>query len=167
MIPAPSKSRSTATLHTIERVPLSCNRFTIERIVSNWDTPYIEGRLRSLIASAGYRGQVEITFPMTHCKVIIHSPDKVNRFFTNMTNLFTGTKRYAPVKVVWPYASAPPDSGDRTFAVQSEERWWNDWKDAIRFALLTKRRGWVTMEDQLELLMAPGNMVAAPAEWGS
>jgi hypothetical protein len=141
---------------------LSQNRFTLERIVSNWDTPYLEGRLHSLIASTGYRGQVEITFPMTHSQVVIHSPDKVNRLFTNMTHLFTGTKKYATVKAVWPYASAPPDAADRAFAVQSEEGWWNEWKDAVRYAVLTRRNGWVTTEDQLEILMG---LAVAPALW--
>ena len=79
-----------------------------------------------------------------------------------MTHLFTGTKKYATVKAVWPYASAPLDAGDRAFAVQSEEGWWNEWKDAVRYAVLTRRNGWVTMEDQLEVLM--GSAVA-PAQW--
>jgi hypothetical protein len=141
---------------------LSQNRFTLERNISNWDTPYLEGRLHSLIASTGYRGQVEITFPMTHSQVVIHSPDKVNRLFTNVTHLFTGTKKYATLKAIWPYASAPPGVGDRAFAVQSEESWWNEWKDAIKYAVLTKRKGWVTVEDQLEILM--GSAVAL-AQW--
>ena len=137
-------------------------RFTLERIVSNWDTAYIEGRLHSLIGSIGYRGQVEITFPIAHSQVVIHSPDKVNRLFTNMTHLFTGTKKYATVKAVWPYASVPPHEEGRVCAVQSEESWWNEWKDAVRFAVLTRRKGWVTVEDQLEILM--GSAVA-PAQW--
>lgn len=145
---------------------LNKDRFTLERVVTNWDTHYLESRLHSLIASTAYRGQVEITFPMTHSKVIVHSPDKVNRLFTNMTHLFTGTKKYAVVKAVWPYASVPPDAGDRQFAVQSEERWWNDWKDAIRHAILSRRQGWVTIEDRLEFLMAPMKDVVRPAEWG-
>lgn len=70
---------------------------------------------------------------------------------------------------MWPYADVGVDhrlhgeggsSGGgggngvaRKFAVQSEDDWWRDWKDAIRVALLAKRRGWVTVEDRLEGLM--------------
>jgi hypothetical protein len=83
-----------------------------------------------------------------------------------MTHLFTGTKKYAVVKAVWPYASVPPDTAGRAFAVQSEERWWADWKDAIRHAILSRRQGWVTVEDRLEFLMAPAKDPGRPMEWG-
>ncbi len=142
-------------------------RFTLERVVTNWDKAYLEGRIHSLVASTAYRGQVEVTFPVTHSKVVVHSPDKVNRLFTNVTNLFTGTKKYAAVKAVWPYASVPPEAGDRIFAVQSEEAWWNDWKDAIRHAVLSRRQGWVTVEDRLDFLMAPARDVGRPEPWGT
>ncbi len=47
----------------------------------------------------------------------------------------------------------------------SEETWWVAWRDAIRFAVLGRRKGWVTVEDQLEFLMNPqaGRVVR---EWG-
>jgi hypothetical protein len=145
----------------------SIKQFTLERVVSNLDTQYLEGRLHSLIASVSYRGNAEISFPLTHNKVVVHSPDKVNRLFTNMTHLFTGTKKCEVVKAVWPFASAPPDApaAERRFAVMSEEQWWGEWKDAIRGAMLNKRKGWVTVEDQIELLMAPRE-TKKPAEWG-
>lgn len=145
---------------------LTIIRFTLERTVANWDTSYIEGRLHSLIAGTSYRGRVVITFPMTHCKVVIHSPDRVNRLWTNMTSLFTGVKRYEVCKVVWPYASVPPGTADRKYAVQSEELWWRDWQDAIRHAVLGRRRGWVTVEDRLEFLMAPKRDALVAREWG-
>jgi hypothetical protein len=148
-------------------VLLTQNRFTVERTVANWDTEYLEGRLRALIASTGYRNQVTITFPMTHTKVVVQSPDKVNRLFTNVQSLFTGTKRYEVVKIVWPYASVPPGEDDRKFAVQSEESWWNDWKDAIRHAILSGRKGWVTVEDRLEFLMAPDKDKGKVKNWDS
>ena len=61
---------------------------------------------------------------------------------------------------MWPYATLAPgaeqDGGEsRVCAVQSEEAWWNDWKDAIRDAALAKRQGWVTTKDLMERAMAP------------
>jgi hypothetical protein len=130
-------------------------RFTLERVVTNWDTSYLEGRIRSLVASLDYQGLVEIRFPITHNTVVVHSPNKVNQLFTKIAQLLSGTKKYAVIKAVWPYASVPPGAADRKFAVQSEEAWWNDWKDAIRAAILSGRKGWVTVEDRLEFLMKP------------
>jgi hypothetical protein len=138
----------------------------MERTVANWDTSYIEGRLHSLLASTAYRGRVQITFPMTHCKVVIRSPDRVNRLWTNVTSLFSGTKRYAVVKSIWPYASVPPGNSDRKFAVQSEEAWFKEWEDAIRRAVLLRRKGWVTVEDRLEFLMGGNRDRLVVSEWG-
>lgn len=39
--------------------------------------------------------------------------------------------------------------------VQSEEEWFEDWKDAILYAVQMKKSGWVTVEDRLEGLMEP------------
>jgi hypothetical protein len=131
------------------------NRFALERIVTNWDTSYLEGRLLSLISSTSYRGHVKISFPLTHSRVVVHSPDKVNRFFSNVAKVFTGTKKYEVIKSVWPYADVARGEQGRRCAVQEEEVWFADWKDAIRHAVIGKRKGWVTVEDRLEFLMEP------------
>jgi hypothetical protein len=142
--------------------------FALERSVINWDTSYLEGRLLSLISSTGYLGHATITFPITHNRVVIHSPDKVNRFFSTVTMVFTGTKKYEIVKSIWPYADIPRGEYGRRCTVQEEETWFLNWKDSIRHALLAKRKGWVTIEDRLDFLMEPiladnGN---SAAEWG-
>ncbi|KAF8851162.1 hypothetical protein BDZ45DRAFT_750912 [Acephala macrosclerotiorum] len=146
----------------------SIKHFALERTVINWDTSYLEGRLLSLVSSTNYRGHVSITFPKTHSRVVIHSPDKVNRFFSNVTKIFTGTKKYEIIKSVWPYADVARGEQGRRCAVQEEEVWFTDWKDAIRHAVLGKRRGWVTAEDRLEFLMEPkfAELGGKPAEWG-
>lgn len=155
--------------YTIHRWALSGTntvRFTIERVVTNWDTEYLEGRLHSLIASTNYRGQVEISFPLTHNKVVLKSSYKQRDILTNLANLFSSTRKYGVVQVVWPYASVKPGVDGRQFAVQSEENWWADWKDAIRGAVLGRRNGWVTVEDQLEVLMNMNRVAGSASEWG-
>lgn len=135
--------------------PSAIKQFVLERTVTNWDTSYLEGRLLSLISSTDYRGSVKITFPLTHSRVVIHSPDKVNRFFSNVAKVFTGTKKYEVVKAVWPYANVARGEAGRRCAVQEEDAWFDSWKDTIRHAVVMKRNGWVTAEDRLELLMEP------------
>lgn len=137
--------------------------FALERTVTNWDTSYLEGRLLSLINSTGYRGHVNISFPLTHSCVVVKGPDKVNRFFSNITKVFTGIRKYEIVKSVWPYADLPRGEEGRRCVVQEEEVWFRDWKDSIRHAILGRRRGWVTVEDRLEFLMEPKK--GQPAAW--
>lgn len=145
------------------------NSFALERTVTNWDTSHLEGRLLSLISSASYRGHVTITFPLTHSRVLIRNPDKVNRFFSNVTKVFTGTKKYEIVKSVWPYADVARGEQGRTCMVQEEEVWFANWKDSIRHAILGRRKGWVTVEDRLEFLMEPRveERAGKPADWGT
>jgi len=137
--------------------------FALERTVTNWDTSYLEGRLLSLINSTGYRGHVNISFPLTHSCVVVKGPDKVNRFFSHITKVFTRTRKYEIVKSVWPYADLPRGEEGRRCVVQEEEAWFRDWKDSIKHSILGRRRGWVTVEDRLEFLMQPKK--GQPAAW--
>lgn len=141
-------------------------QFALDRIVTNWDTSYLEGRLLSLISSTSYKGHVQISFPLTHSRVVVHSPDKVNRFFSNVAKVFTGTKKYEVIKSVWPYADIARGEPGRRCAVQEEEVWFADWRDAIRHAVIGKRKGRVTVEDRLEFLMEPRpEETGKMAEW--
>lgn len=139
--------------------------FALERTVINWDTSYLEGRLLSLVSSTAYRGHVTVSFPMSHHKVMIHSPDIVNHFFSSVTKAFTGTKKYEVLKSVWPYANVARGQEGRKCAVQEEEEWFVAWADTIKYAVIGKRRGWVTVEDRLELLMEP-RRDSKPEDWG-
>jgi len=139
--------------------------FMLERVLTNLDTSYLEGRLLSLVNSTSYKGHVSITFPLTHSRVIIHSPDKVNRFFSNVTKIFSGTKKYEVVKAIWPYADVARGEAGRRCAVQEEDTWFADWRDAIRHAVVMKRKGWVTVEDRLEFLMEPKMDDKKAVEW--
>ncbi|KAL3420105.1 hypothetical protein PVAG01_08604 [Phlyctema vagabunda] len=146
--------------------PAPVRQFVLERNVINWDTSYLHGRLLSLLSNISYPGQITITFPSTHTKVVIRSPDKVNRFFSDVTSFFTGTKRFEVVKSIWPYADVERGEDGRRCAVQSEDVWFDEWKDAIRHAVLMKTIGWVTVEDRLEFLMEPKLRDGKLAEWG-
>ncbi|KAH8686016.1 hypothetical protein BGZ60DRAFT_365784 [Tricladium varicosporioides] len=133
----------------------SIKHFTLDRVVTNWDTSYLEGRLLSLVNSIHYKGQVIVSFPVTHARVLVRSPDKVNKLFSNVTKMFTGVRKYEVVKSVWPYADIPRGEPGRKCAIQEEEMWFNEWKNAIRHAVLMRRKGWVTIEDRVEFLMEP------------
>ncbi|KAH7327858.1 hypothetical protein B0I35DRAFT_415913 [Stachybotrys elegans] len=140
--------------------------FALDRVVVNLDVAWIEGQLRGLVASLNYRGLVDVTFSVTHRRVIVQNPDKVNQFFTTVTSLFTGKNKYEVVKSVWPFATAPSGEPGRRCVVQSEEAWWKDWRDPIRFAISQKRRGWVTVEDRLETLMEGKGHNTQALDWG-
>ena len=141
--------------------------FTLERVVANLDYGWLEGQIRSLVASTGYKGVVTVTFPVTHARVVVQNPDRVNKFLTSVTSLFTGRNRYEVVKAVWPFATHPNGNPDRRCVVQSEQTWWNEWKDPIKYAIATRRQGWVTNEDKLEAIMEGAGKGVSTIDWGS
>ncbi|GAP92804.1 hypothetical protein SAMD00023353_9500130 [Rosellinia necatrix] len=143
----------------------SVKTFTLERVVANLDQNWLEGQIRSLIAAINYKGLVTVQFPVTHARVTIQNPDKVNKFFTSVTTLFSGKAKYEVVKAVWPFANARNGEQGRKCAVQSEKTWWEEWGAPIKYAISQKRQGWITNEDKLECLMeSKGN--AALVDWG-
>lgn len=146
--------------------PSSVKTFTLERVVANFDHSWIEGQIRSLVAATNYKGLVTVQFPVTHAKVTIQNPDKVNKFFTSVAALFTGKARYEVVKAVWPFATAKNGDRGRKCIVQSEKTWWEEWRDPIRYAISQKRTGWVTNEDKLEWIMENKGKGELLVDWG-
>ncbi|KAM3515632.1 hypothetical protein MY11210_000810 [Beauveria gryllotalpidicola] len=146
--------------------PAGIKSFTLERVVANLDVSWIDGQMRSLVASLKYKGNVEITFVVTHSKITVQNPDKVNQFFTSVTSLFAGKNKYEVVKSVWPFASSRSGEPGRKCAVQTEETWWREWRGPIGYAIAQKRQGWVTVEDKLEAVMEGKGSNMAPVDWG-
>ncbi|CAK7263645.1 hypothetical protein SEPCBS119000_000587 [Sporothrix epigloea] len=145
----------------------SVKSFVLERQVANMDIEWLDGQIRSLVAKTGYKGVVQVTFPVLHTRVVVQNPDKVNKFFTSVSTLFTGKSVYEVVKAVWPFATHRSGDPARKFAVQSEEQWWKEWCDPIRYAICTKRTGWVTNEDKLEALMEGVGKGITAVDWGN
>ncbi|KAI0409451.1 hypothetical protein F4802DRAFT_142534 [Xylaria palmicola] len=140
--------------------------FTLERVVANLDHNWIEGQIRSLVAATNYKGVVTVQFPVTHARVMIQNPDKVNKFFTSVTTLFSGKAKYEVVKAVWPFANAKNGDQGRKCIVQSEKTWWEEWRDPIQYAISQKRQGWITNEDKLECIMESKGKGGALVDWG-
>jgi hypothetical protein len=146
--------------------PSAVKSFALDRVVANLDVSWIEGQLRSLVASLNYRGIVDVTFLVTHSRVLVQNPDKVNQFFTSVTTLFSGKTKYEVVKAVWPFATTKNGEPGRQCIVQSEEAWWKEWRDPLRHAISQKRHGWVTVEDKLESLMERKGDKSDMVDWG-
>ncbi|KAJ6444206.1 cation diffusion facilitator 1 [Purpureocillium lavendulum] len=146
--------------------PAAVKYFTLDRVVANLDVAWLEGQLRSLVATLKYRGTVDVTFLVTHSRVLIQNPDKVNQFFTTVASLFSGKNRYEVVRAVWPFATTKNGEPGRKCIVQSEDVWWREWRDPIRYAISQKRQGWVTVEDKLEAVMEGKGNQAEQIDWG-
>ncbi|ROW09780.1 hypothetical protein VMCG_02298 [Cytospora schulzeri] len=145
--------------------------FVLERKVVNLDTEWLEGQIRSLVASTAYKGVVTVTFPITHARVEVQNPDRVNKLFTGLTTLFVGKSTYEVVKAVWPFATCSKEEAAeagvaRRCVVQSEEQWWKEWAQPIKFAIATRRHGWVTNEDKLEAIMEGKGKGVSTVNWG-
>lgn len=135
--------------------PAGVKSFTLKREIINHDTKKLEQLLRSCIAGTQYRGHLSITFPITHKRVVVYSPGKINEW--RMTTwirwvfyvtflwifawpvLFFLTHKYEVVKAVFPYANVPvDDGGDRQCVVMDEVGWYDDWAAAIQRAALAR-----------------------------
>ncbi|OAA56674.1 hypothetical protein SPI_07681 [Niveomyces insectorum RCEF 264] len=147
--------------------PAGIKTFVFERQVANLNREWLEGQIRSLVAATGYQGVVTVTFPVTHARVVVQTPDRVNKFFTSVATLFKGKGTYEVVKAVWPFATHKHGEPGRTCAVQSEEAWWREWRQALRYAISTKRNGYVTNEDRLEVLMEDAGKNIGQVDWGA
>ncbi|KAF3811472.1 hypothetical protein GCG54_00001798, partial [Colletotrichum gloeosporioides] len=135
--------------------PAQVKSFALDRVVANLDTMWIEGQLRALLAATQYKGVLHVSFPVTHAKVVVQNQPKANKFMTSMKKLFSGKHKYEVVQSIWPFATAKSGDEGRRCAVQSEEVWWREWRDPIRYAVSQKRQNgaYVTNEDKLEALM--------------
>ena len=137
--------------------------FTIRRVVVGWDTEYLEGQLRMLLASKiGYTGHVKISFQFTQSVVTVHTPNPPGFLEHASSFIFSGKKkevrRYEAVRSIWMYSrSIQAETGERKRipAVKSEAEWLSLWKQAIRLAVCGKRKGWVSAEDRMEALLMP------------
>ncbi|OHF03375.1 hypothetical protein CORC01_01428 [Colletotrichum orchidophilum] len=148
--------------------PAPIKSFALERVVANLDTLYIEGQIRSLIASTQYKGHINISFPVTHAKVKVNSIEKPSKIYMGMKNLFTSRHKYKVVQSIWPFATAKNGEEGRKCVVQSEEVWWREWRDSIQYAIAQKRGNgaYVTNEDKLEAIMEGKGKGVASIDWG-
>ncbi|KAJ0165637.1 hypothetical protein CTA2_10536 [Colletotrichum tanaceti] len=148
--------------------PAPVKSFALGRVVANMDALYIEGQIRSLIASTQYKGQINISFPVTHANVKIKSAEKPSKLYLGMKNLFSSKHKYEVVQSVWPFASARNGEDGRRCMVQSEEVWWREWRDSIKYAVAQKRQNgaYVTNEDKLEALMEGKGKGVTAIDWG-
>lgn len=136
--------------------PDSERRFTLTRQTTNWNTSFLEGQIRNLVAATGFEGQVTVSFPAQYARVIVQPPRSgIEGFFTTMFSPLMAKKRYEVVGV-WPYASLPPGTeAGRVCAVQTEEDWWEEWKEVLRRAVVKRNHGFVFVDDLLALKMSP------------
>ncbi|KAH8889733.1 hypothetical protein GQ53DRAFT_782873 [Thozetella sp. PMI_491] len=143
--------------------PAGVKSFMLERVVANLDINWLEGQIRSAVAALNYKGHVNVAFPVTHSSVVVQNPGKLTSFFTT---LFSGKNRYEVVKAVWPFATHRNGEPGRKCVVQSEETWWREWRDPIRYAISQKRQGYITNEDKLEAIMEGAGKGVAAVDWG-
>ncbi|RKF55602.1 hypothetical protein GcM3_200048 [Golovinomyces cichoracearum] len=134
--------------------PSRIKSFTFSRKIRNHDKQKLYRLIRTGIVETGYRGQIYITFPATHQKLIVYSPGKINELRT-MTwvrwifylsflwilawpILTIVTSHYKTVVTIFYYAnSALSSDPNRTCKVLSEDQWYQSWKRSIQKAVLS------------------------------
>lgn len=162
-------------------IVLTTTSFRITRTVSGLNTQYLSSTLEALIRSTNYRGHTRITFPTPNRSTEIHSSHRLNilRFNTAVRvlfyitflwlfawpYLFFTTKKWAVVRVDWPY-SRTDDDGVKTYLQVSEETFFARWRKCIEGAVLGKRKGCLTIEDLVafETPLEPFRSGSAPVD---
>ncbi|KAL1960725.1 hypothetical protein VTO42DRAFT_6555 [Malbranchea cinnamomea] len=148
--------------------------FVLTREVANWNTTLLDGRLRTLIASLRYQGRVKISFSSTYAHVVVLCPQNANSpLYSRVLSLVQEPKKYDVVRSVWPYANMPEEDdvdGSRTreCAVQNEREWWEDWKVCIGRAVVSRHKGWLTLDDLIDTAMGVDGMreIKVDRDWG-
>lgn len=135
--------------------PAGVRSFTLQREVRNHNTKKLEQLLRSAIAETKYGGHLHVSFPITHNRLIVYTPGKINQWRTTVwicwvfyltflwvfswPFLFFTTRKYEVMKVAYPYADVPGEqAGERDCAVMSEVEWFNLWQESVKRAALAR-----------------------------
>lgn len=129
--------------------------FSLDKRLVGWDFAVVGDRLRSLVRSTNYRGQIDITFPTPDSRIEIWNDCKTNRWrltrWIELTFYFTflwlfswpwlylRTKRYDTVYVEWAMSRAGPD-GTVNYAAMSEDRWHYLWSRPIFSAIMLREQ---------------------------
>lgn len=130
--------------------------FRLRRVVTGFDDELLKNRIEGLIRSTNYRGHVSITFPVEDKNVDIYTTNFVNKwrlqkwvcwiFYLTFLWIFTwpylyfATKRYAVVRVEWPFSTSDA-YGNKKYTTLSEEQWFERWHVAIRRLVLDRFEG--------------------------
>jgi hypothetical protein len=129
--------------------------FRIRKEVVGMDETYLKNRIDGIIRSTGYRGRLNITFPVENRNIDIYTTNKINEwrlkkwicwiFYLTFLWIFTwpylffATKRYAVVKAEWLFSTE--ENGVKKYATVSEEQWFDRWHVAIRRLALDRFQG--------------------------
>lgn len=152
--------------------------FILRRQIVGHDPERLETLCRDLVQRTSYRGHTSITFETTHEEVKVCSPCFINNWRYNVflvwfclvtflwiftwPILFFPTKRYEVVTAIFPYRLDPTGNSVGRPLVQSEDVFFNEWKQALTRAVLAQHQGWVDAiyrEETAQLARAGNNMV--------
>ncbi|KAH7400831.1 hypothetical protein DE146DRAFT_476410 [Phaeosphaeria sp. MPI-PUGE-AT-0046c] len=130
--------------------------FRLQRTVPGLDEQYLRNRIEGLIASANYRGNVSISFPIEDRNVDFYTSNKINEwrlktwirwvFYLTFLWIFTWpylffmTRRYTVVKAQWPFSSVGANNS-KIYTTISEEQWFERWHVAVRRLVLDRYQG--------------------------
>lgn len=157
--------------------PHTVKTFTLRKEIAHHDTARLEALCRDLVHNTSYRGHTSITFETTYKKVVVNSPCLVNQWRINVyvqwlcyltftwiitwPVLFFITRRYDVVTAVFPYRLDPERNRIAKPLVQSEEEFFEDWRQALTRAVLAQHQGWVDgiYREETAQMVRSGNAV--------
>jgi hypothetical protein len=137
----------------------------------------IIGRIHGLCQQCNYKGVVTVTVPVSHSRTVIKT---TSGFSATFKSHFVPAEKYE-LDVFWPYASHAPGedsdeerdagaaasgTGARKCLVRTENGWFKDWRACLRAAILSKKVGWLGLDDWIEYQMRSVKEETKPGSWG-
>jgi hypothetical protein len=134
----------------------------LTREISGLNAAYLTENIKGLIKNTNYRGHTTITFPIENRVTEAYSCNRINNWRMNIwicmifyitqlwiltwPYLFFSTKRWAVVKVDWPF-SRLNENGETIYSSINETAWFSIWSKVIERAIWTKMQGTLTHLD--------------------
>lgn len=134
---------------------------TLTRTILDFDTltSMLEGNVRTLLASLGYRGKLEVSFPLAYRDVVVHK--RAGNWLVGLLGIYP-VKKYEVAEAVWELRGYEGEVGAGSKIAES---WWREWEGPLREAVLGKTKGSVGVEEWVAWRMGE-RRDAKKGEWG-
>ena len=143
-------------------IPTGFKKIDLQRRVVGFDEERFKRKLESVVRATDYLGNLKITFSVEGDKVTVLNKCRTNRLvletwaivlltltlmiFLVLPYITFRTEQFGVV-IEWPF-SRPGRDGRKQYVSLSEDQWCEEWSEAIKNAVLERRRGTMDQRGQ-------------------
>ena len=154
-----------AYIHSYITSSFPVRSFTLNRRILHHDSAALEALITALVRSTNYRGDLRVTFPITHSRVTVYSPSWQNHYREKLWLRWIFYLSFLWV-ISWPYlwfmtrrwevvtaefrCSTAPECENKQDITKSGESFVKEWETSIRRAVLEMKQGSIDEEYKLK-----------------